>query len=566
MSGIYLFLLHVLHVLLSALHPSPAATTRVASHSLTSHRHVVQAAMRAPDTGFWHTSGNLILDQQNRQVRIQGINWYGFETVREIPGGLDRQDYRAILRMIRDNGFNTVRIPYSNQMIESPIVPSAISFQNENGPINTDLQGMNSLGILDRIVEAASELGLKVILDNHRSEAGDSAEASGLWYTNEYTETSWIADWQRLAHRYDGNSTVIGFDLRNEPHNATTGGACWDCGSDHDWHLAAQRAGNAVLRINPRLLVFVEGVDAYNNDFAWWGGNLEGVRRSPVRLQIPNQLVYSAHSYGPAEYRQKWFHASSTPASLETVEYRHWAFVSLEGIAPVWLGEFGTTNNTEDIRSNEPGSEGQWFQTMVGFLGKHRELNWTSWALNGEDANGLLNQAYDLAPANPLKMQLLVQIESPSLPMAAPSRPAVQEAIAPSVQYAQPAYTPAYQPVAYEVPSRTVPQPSSGACRVIYSSRSDTGYGTTDVMEIENFSGRPINGWMLQWRYNGSKQIEQVRNGRFVQDGNTVILANTGTNSIIPAAGRLGGIVLQTSYRGSNVRPAQFYLNGSLCS
>lgn len=566
MSGIYLFLLHVLHILLSAFHPSAAATVRVASHTVAPGRHVVQAAMRAPDSGYWHTSGNLILDQHNQQVRIQGINWYGFETVREVPGGLDRQDYKAILRIIREQGFNTVRIPLSNQMVESPIVPSAISFQNENGPINDDLRGMNSLGILDRIVVAAGDLGLKVILDNHRSEAGDSAEASGLWYTGEYTEASWIADWQRLAHRYDGNSTVIGFDLRNEPHNATSGGACWDCGGDHDWHLAAERAGNAVLRINPRLLIFVEGVDAYNNEFAWWGGNLEGVRRSPVRLQVPDQLVYSAHSYGPAEYRQKWFNASSTPASLESVEYRHWAFIGLERIAPVWLGEFGTTNNTEDIRSDEPGSEGQWFQTMVGFLGKHPELNWTSWALNGEDANGLLDRAYNLAPANPLKMQLLARIESPTLPLAAQSKPAVQEPTAPSLQSAAALSPPASRPVsAYEAPGRTAP-PGTGACRVIYSSRNDTGYGTTDVMEIENLSGRPINGWMLQWRYNGSKQIEQVRNGRFVQDGNTVILANTGTNGIIPTGGRLGGIVLQTSYRGSNARPAQFYLNGSLCS
>ncbi len=199
----------------------------------------------------------------NRPVRIEGINWYGFETARAVPGGLTVQDYRKILQTIKANGYNTVRIPLSNEMVEMPKVPTSISFVNKQGPINTDLKGLNSLEILDRIVDYAGTLGLKVILDNHRSEAGDSAEGSGLWYTSTYTEADWINDWETLAERYQDDSTVIGVDLRNEPHNANSGGACWSCGGARDWHLAAMRGGNAVLKVNPRLLIFVEGVDAY---------------------------------------------------------------------------------------------------------------------------------------------------------------------------------------------------------------------------------------------------------------------------------------------------------------
>ena len=56
-----------------------------------------------------------------------------------------------------------------------------ISYNSGTGPINTDLKGLNSLQILDKIVAAAGQLGLHIILDNHRSEAGNSAEANGLW-------------------------------------------------------------------------------------------------------------------------------------------------------------------------------------------------------------------------------------------------------------------------------------------------------------------------------------------------------------------------------------------------
>ncbi len=406
------------------------------------------------------------------------------------------QDYRAILQTIKADGFNTVRIPLSNEMVERPVVPEKIGFANERGAINRDLEGLTSIEILDRIVEYAGTLGLKVILDNHRSEAGDSAEQSGLWYTSEYPESAWIGDWERLARRYVGNSTVVGVDLRNEPHNASNGGACWDCGGERDWHRAAERGGNAVLRVNPRLIVFVEGVDAYNNDSYWWGGNLEGVRRSPVRLEVPNQLVYSPHTYGPNEYAQKWFNAGTTPASLEAVWMKHWAYVSLNGIAPVWVGEFGTTNRTEDIRGSEPGSEGQWFQSLVAFLGEHQELSWTSWALNGEDANGLLNAHYD-ATANGLKQEMLASIMPSVVAETVVARS--EKPVAPRLEQA------AYVPPAYAPPMGQ--ERRSDACHVSYRSVNESRDGFTGTIEIANTGGKPIEGWTLLWLYADSQEI-----------------------------------------------------------
>ncbi len=366
-------------------------------------------AAQAQGTGFWHTSGSRILDSNNQVVRIAGINWYGFETTRAVAGGLTSQDYKSILTTIHNQGYNTVRIPLSNQMVETPSVPSSISYGNG---INADLQGLNSLQILDKIIAYAGTLNLRIILDNHRSEAGDSAESNGLWYTGAYPESAWINDWKTLASRYAGNPTVIGFDLRNEPHNATSGGSCWDCGGANDWHLAAARGGNAVLAVNPNLLIFVEGTDAYNNDFYWWGGNLEGVRNSPVTLSVSNHLVYSAHDYGPHEYAQSWFGGSTSYSSLYTVWTNHWGFITQSGIAPVWLGEFGTTNTSSDIQNSAAGSQGQWFQSLVQYLASDSTLNWTYWALNGEDSYGLLDANYDSSPANAMKQQSLASIQS----------------------------------------------------------------------------------------------------------------------------------------------------------
>ena len=108
----------------------------------------------------------------------------------EIAHGLWAQDYHTIINDIKSLGYNTIRIPFSNQMVETPVVPQNLSFQGNNGPINTDLKGLTSIQILDKIVSYAGQDSLKVILDDHRSEAGNSAEQNGLWYTSAFSNTA----------------------------------------------------------------------------------------------------------------------------------------------------------------------------------------------------------------------------------------------------------------------------------------------------------------------------------------------------------------------------------------
>lgn len=384
----------------------------------------------AQGAGYWHTAGNQILDSNNQRVRMAGLNWYGFETTDEIAHGLWAQDYHTVLSEIKSNGYNVIRIPFSNQMVETPSNPTNFT-QNVNGQaVNTDLVGLNALQILDKIITAAGAGGLRVILDNHRSEAGNSNEANGLWYTSAFPESAWINDWKTLATRYknftdaSGNPTVIGMDLRNEPHLLANGntGACWTgdtstsgcptTNTAQNWPAAATRAANAILAINPSLLIFVEGNDCYSGDCGWQGGNLEGVASNPITLSVANHLVYSAHDYGPNLFAQSWFNGSTTPSSLEAVWTKFWAYISANNTAPVWIGEFGTDNKNIDIENTAAGSEGQWFESLVTFFQNNPNLSWTYWALNGEDSFALLNSQYN-GIANTTKQNLLATIQFP---------------------------------------------------------------------------------------------------------------------------------------------------------
>src|SRR5215469_14684148 len=184
--------------------------------------------------GGWSTSGTKILDPGGGNFTISGINWYGFETRGAVAHGLYNQDYTTIVNSIKQYGFNTIRIPCSNQMWQKNPVPAPNTISACNA-----CKGKRARDILALIVNYAGSRGLHVILDNHRSEGGNSAEANGLWYvvsgSNNFPESAWIADWlsvQEWTHGFpqsldtipvtylasDRFPTVLGFDLRNEPH------------------------------------------------------------------------------------------------------------------------------------------------------------------------------------------------------------------------------------------------------------------------------------------------------------------------------------------------------------
>ena len=407
----------------------------------------------AAGTGYWHTSGNKILDANNQAVRIAGINWFGFETANYAPHGLWTRDYRSMLDQIKSLGYNTIRLPYSNDVLTPGRVPNGIAFDNGK---NADLQGLTSLQVMDKIVAYAGQIGLRIILDRHRPDANGQSE---LWYTGSVSEQRWIDDWKVLATRYAGNPTVIGADLHNEPH----GTACWGCGdTTTDWRLAAERAGNAILGVNSNWLIFVEGIERVGSDSYWWGGNLSAAGTYPVRLNVANRLVYSAHDYPSSIYAQSWFSAPNYPNNLPGVWDSHWGYLHKNNVAPVLLGEFGTK-----LQST---SDTQWLDTLVAYLGPPASVgtngfHWTfwSWNPNSGDTGGILND--DWTTINTAKHNKLVPLQfalggsNPPGPTNTPTRTPT------SGPSATPTRTPTSGPTA--TPTPTSP-PATGALKVQY--------------------------------------------------------------------------------------------------
>ena len=379
-------------------------------------------------------SGNQIVDQNGNNVRLTGVNWSGFETPIGIVSGLYlapsatfSPDFRDYLDKLQILGFNCVRLPwsYANMICTEPaaqdegcnsngtctstdcynysVCPECAdksyiqgvddqknlltSSQFYNLQLNAPLfrlvsgsyKAKTPLECMDEVIKYAGSIGLKVILDNHCIVSGAFA-SQPLWYTSSVTQQQWIDEWVVIASRYaddtyDPHHAVIACDLFNEPKMdpRTAGGSAWTTATGPQaWNHAAEACGKAILAVNPRLLIMVEGTQwanptavfptgsgsANGNTYTNWGANLTGAAVAPIDLgasdlgvSYQNKLVYSIHDYpGTAQTLSgqnvlPWFSSSVSnyPYNLAGQAWRpFWGYLVENNTAPMFVGEFGS--------------------------------------------------------------------------------------------------------------------------------------------------------------------------------------------------------------------------------
>lgn len=348
--------------------------------------------------GWLSTQGGQIIDSTGAAVKLTGVNWFGGEGYAFVPGGLWADSYQHTITKMHDLGFNTIRLPWSDAMLDQKLPNGGIDYS-----LNPDLEGLSPLQIFDKIIEEAGKQGMRVILDHHRSSDGASANENGLWYDSKYPESKMIANWKMLAARYADNPTVVGADLHNEPH----GVASWGDGSANDWAAAAQRIGNAVQSVNPNLLIIVEGTEIYNNQWYWWGGNLLGQNARDVDLNVDHKLVYSVHDYVPSMYMMDWFKDPNFPNNMPAKWDQMWGHIVQDGDAPILVGEFGSRLETAQDKA--------WMQEFIQYINGdwntdgvndlkagEQGVSWTywGWTPNSGDTGGILLDDYKTVDMN----------------------------------------------------------------------------------------------------------------------------------------------------------------------
>jgi len=464
-------------------------------------------------TGYLHTNGNQIVDSTGATVRLTGVNWFGMETSNNTFHGLWASvTWRSMIDHMAQLGFNTIRVPFAGDAVAPGAAANSV-----NTYTNPDLVGLSPLQILDKVVGYAGTKGMRIILDRHRPSNGGQ---TALWYTPTVSEASEIADWRMLAARYANNPTVIGGDLFNEPHADGTDpggiGSCWGCGDTaRDWRLAAGRIGNAVLATNPNWLIFVEGVSCpsggtpniYDNipddplQCDWWGGNLALAGQYPVQLNVAHRLVYSAHDYGISVYdRQPWFKDSSFPNNLPAVWDHFWGYLYRQNIAPVWVGEFGSTlANPLDV---------QWMTKLMAYMGTGATgMSFTYWSWNPDsgDTGGIV--ADDWVTVNQQKMGIIGPYLIPPVGGGQTSPP--------------PSSPPPSSPPPSSPPPSS-PPPSSpppvGACTVGYAIQNAWSQGFTSNVTVTN-TGTTTRGSTVHWTFPAGVTLTNSWSATFAVSG-----------------------------------------------
>lgn len=327
------------------------------------------------------TQGRNIVDAEGHRFKLSSINWYGASDELLVPGGLDVQHRSAIAETIKKLGFNSVRLPYADELVmKNPIIEPRLVLANP------DLEGLHAMDVFEAVTTALTDAGIAVIINNHITratwccgadpcDAGWSNDHLGPLCRVKQTEEEWIQHWESVMERFVHNPLVIGADLRNEVRGL------WGTMPWSKWAAAAEKCGNRLLKMKSDWLIIVEGTESAND--------VSGARERPVQLDVDNRLVYSAHGYKWSGWGswQGRFAQRSYKSFVKTMRH-NWAYLLEGDVAPVWFGELGAPNDPSV-------GDARYWRNLLKYL-KSIDADFGYWALNPRKPKDNAKESYSL--------------------------------------------------------------------------------------------------------------------------------------------------------------------------
>jgi endoglucanase len=300
---------------------------------------------------FVHTQGREIVDGRGRPLLLRGTNlgnwlvpegymWHlnegGPESPREIESlvtelvGPQRarefwHSYRdgyiteSDIHFIKQCGFNSIRVPLHYKFFETD-----------------DAEGFR---LLDRVIKWAHQEDLYIILDMHAAPGGqtgkniDDSDGYPWLFSDASAQEHTVAIWQRLARHYRNDTTVLGYDLLNEPvPNYPRLGPLNDAVEP-----LYKRLATAIRQVDTHHILILGGSE--------WDGNF-----SIFGPPFDKNVVYTFHRY----------HAAAEQSTVQKyVDFRE------KNNVPIWLGESGENSD-------------EWIAKFVSVLEKNN-IGWAFW-------------------------------------------------------------------------------------------------------------------------------------------------------------------------------------------
>ena len=310
-------------------------------------------ASTATAAAGYSAQGGKLYDPAGQELRVRGISHFGFSSEILQPQFLWSMGWKEQIAQIKSLGFNAVRLPFVPDALYVTTPVNQLSYVDPNK--NPELIGKTPLQVLDLWMAEANRQGLYVMLDFHSVSRYrlyptwfiDNPNDYWLTYNGQaYSADHWVRDLKFVAARYAHLQNFFAIDLYNEPH----GQVRWSTGdpqvtnSKFYWKPAAEKAAAAVLQSNPRLLIFVQGINGNYDGIEDsslsmnWGESFQQQAYQPLNIAA-DKLVLSPHTYGPDVYVKSSFSAPDFPNNLPA----QWdkLFGQFAGVHPIVVGEWG---------------------------------------------------------------------------------------------------------------------------------------------------------------------------------------------------------------------------------
>ncbi|MGC9150896.1 MAG: glycoside hydrolase family 5 protein [Microbacter sp.] len=188
----------------------------------------------------------------------------------------DRYITREDIHFIRQTGMNTVRIPFHYKLFTYE------DYMGSNNP-------QRGFELLDRVISWCHAEGLYVILDMHDAPGGQTGDNIDDSYgypwlmVNEAAQQQFCTIWKKIARHYANNSTVLGYDLLNEPIAPYFSDLAM---LNRQLEPLYKRVVASIRQVDKNHIVLLGG--------AQWDGNFT-VFNDP---KFDSKMMYTCHRYG----------------------------------------------------------------------------------------------------------------------------------------------------------------------------------------------------------------------------------------------------------------------------
>lgn len=340
-------------------------------------------------SSYMYTAKNRKVYMGDTAIDINGISWAGLNYSTNIDS-LQTGTIDEHIAILKANKFNAVRLPMSANMM---LNMDNLKVGNASDAINPGVRGTNAGAHVDALIRSLSNAGILVMLNLHRfTGSGNNEDDIGpLWYSQAYDEARVIEAWVAMAKRYLDQPNVFAMDIKNEPHSSNGVEAKWG-GTDPktDWASACERIGNAILKVNPNVLIVVEGVTDQV-----WGDSIAGGLERPIVLTVPDKVVYSPHFY------KHWNYPSKDGFSMMTYMDRVLGKMA-DSSATIVIGEYGYDHTKVD--------EVSWVRDLATYFKNKNISNAFYWALNENEGVGASILARGTTLVVPEKLAVIASI------------------------------------------------------------------------------------------------------------------------------------------------------------